>query len=417
MTGGPAARLPQYSSLGQRFQVRCDDAELSGRLEDLYSSCRCRDDGCADVDLEITFCETSGSFDLRAGGELACAGVSRDDVLAWCAWLINNLAAERSRHLVLHAAAATRDGRVVILAGPSGSGKSTLVSALVRAGMSYLGDDSLAVDDGGTRIRSNPKPIALDGDSRRALTLTAVGHHSTQTGKALVAPTSVGTVFDAESTWAPALIVQPRFRPGEDTAVAPLAPAEAAELLADQSFNFASAGAAGLRTVATLGRSCAAFVVEYGDLAAAVDMISQALDAHVPSVAERTSPLETHVPAPPGLDVEMLGAEALIWHRGARELHRLSPAATAIWQAAEGASDAAAIAASLDILVPGTSGAARNSVLDDVEACIDTLAARGLLSADAAERLSGARTRYCSGATTESDDDPGAPAGTTPARR
>ena len=260
---GAARPAAEYSSLGLRIRVRCDDAEISRGLDDLFAACRRPTDGASDIDLEISASETN-SFEMRADGELLYRDIARHDVLAWCTWLINSLASEHSRDLVLHAAAAARDERAVILTGASGSGKSTLVTALVLAGMSYLTDDSLAVGDE-MHIRSNPKPIALDRGSCRALSLAVDPSASTQTGKVLIAPRSLGIVLDAEHRCTPALIVRPRFRRGSGTAVAPLTPAEAAELLADQAFNFAADGTAGLRAVATLGRSCTALIIEYGD--------------------------------------------------------------------------------------------------------------------------------------------------------
>jgi energy-coupling factor transporter ATP-binding protein EcfA2 len=359
-----AARLSaEYSSLGLRIRIRCDDAEISRGLDDLYGACRRPTHGTPDIDLEIASSDPNG-FELRADGELVHGDIHRHEVLAWCAWSINNLATERSPHLVLHAAVAERDGWGVILTGPSGSGKSTLVGALVLAGMSYLTDDSVAVDGDATQIYSNPKPIALDRDSCRALSLTTERDGPAQAEKLLFAPRSLGVALDAECRCTPALIVRPRFRPGRGTAVAPLAPAEAAELLADQSFNFAADGSAGLRAVAALGRSCAAIVVEYGDVAGAVDAITSALAAHTSPRVPLPSNVAMLRPTHPDLDVEILGEEALIWHRGARELHRLSPAATAIWLAAQSSS-------ANDVL--------GKDALADVEACIDELKARGLL--------------------------------------
>lgn len=68
------------------------------------------------------------------------------------------------RKLVLHASAATFNGRAVAFCGPSGQGKSTLVAALTTAGFSILTDDVLAVD------MSDKNAMALPGLMQLKLT-------------------------------------------------------------------------------------------------------------------------------------------------------------------------------------------------------------------------------------------------------
>jgi len=57
-----------------------------------------------------------------------------------------HLMAARPDLVWLHAAAAARAGRAVLLAGHSGSGKSTLVTRLLDYGFTYLGDDAIPFD-------------------------------------------------------------------------------------------------------------------------------------------------------------------------------------------------------------------------------------------------------------------------------
>jgi hypothetical protein len=57
-----------------------------------------------------------------------------------------HLMAARADLRWMHAAAAARGGRAVLLAGPSGCGKSTLVTRLLDYGFDYLGDDLTALD-------------------------------------------------------------------------------------------------------------------------------------------------------------------------------------------------------------------------------------------------------------------------------
>ena len=73
-------------------------------------------------------------------------------------WEVNRGVVEQTENqLLLHAAAAEADGRIALLAGPEGSGKSTLVTALVRAGLRYVTDETVAAEVPGGAIRPYPK--------------------------------------------------------------------------------------------------------------------------------------------------------------------------------------------------------------------------------------------------------------------
>ena len=63
-------------------------------------------------------------------------------------WHVNQQMVDRDqgKHLLLHAAAAERDGLLVVLAGSSGSGKSTTVAALVQHGFRYVTDEVVVLD-------------------------------------------------------------------------------------------------------------------------------------------------------------------------------------------------------------------------------------------------------------------------------
>ena len=50
------------------------------------------------------------------------------------------------RHLILHASAAEKDGKVLIMTGESGSGKSTLSALLGQRGWRFLGDEFALLD-------------------------------------------------------------------------------------------------------------------------------------------------------------------------------------------------------------------------------------------------------------------------------
>ncbi len=243
MNGDPA----RYSSLGLPVSFHCGDADLRRRLDELYSACRGTPAGPIGLELDVEFDEGDQVFELAAFGESLFRSPVRDDVLEWIAWKVNSVALERERsELVLHAAAVARQGRAAIVTGSSGAGKSTLAAGLTLRGMEYMGDDSLIVEGATGQIRSNPKPIALADRSRVALAGLDPTNADLRHARRLFAPAALGAVVAAECPVEPALIVHAAFRPDAPTAVTPLGPAAAAELLAEQSFNFAALGSAGL---------------------------------------------------------------------------------------------------------------------------------------------------------------------------
>ncbi len=85
---------------------------------------------------------------------------------------LNQIAAGRADgHVLLHAGAVERDGRVVVIAGDSGRGKSTLTAALVQRGFAYLTDEVVAVDVESLDVRSYAKRLDLSRSSMDLLGL------------------------------------------------------------------------------------------------------------------------------------------------------------------------------------------------------------------------------------------------------
>jgi hypothetical protein len=151
-----------------------------------------------------------------------------------------------------------------------------------------------------------------------------------------------------------------------------MSPADAAEMLGDQSFNFAMLGGAALSRVAAVARHSCAYVLEFSDLAEAVDAV---FDAAAHPVAQCPDD-------PPGwahedLQIELCGGEALIWNQGPRELHHLSRTATDVWRACSLSEDPEVVAGAIVGMQPTP------IVLADVRRCINELRASGLLSVSA----------------------------------
>ena len=103
-----------------------------------------------------------GRFDLACDGEPVTTTEWPCVALDYLVWDVNRRVVEASGgHLLLHAAAATRNGLAVVVPAVSGGGKSTLVAALVDAGFDYLTDEIVAIEPASTRVGGYRKAIGL----------------------------------------------------------------------------------------------------------------------------------------------------------------------------------------------------------------------------------------------------------------
>ena len=110
--------------------------------------------------------------------------------------LLNLLAiANTPDRVLLHAGAAERDGRAVVVAGASGHGKSTLTAALVQSGFAYLTDELVVIDPATRRVDPYPKALDLSAGSLDLLGLEPDAADSAMAwDKHKVAPTRLGAV-------------------------------------------------------------------------------------------------------------------------------------------------------------------------------------------------------------------------------
>ena len=347
-----------YASLGLRFTVCADDAEVAARITDLYAACRTTDRREPDLELAVHVDGATGTYELRANGEQCCVTADRDELLAWVVWRVNDAAVRRDDdRLVLHAAAVGSGEHAVLLAGPSGAGKSTLATALVLRGCAYMSDDSVAFDHDTGRVVSNPKPISLDEGAVRALERLAGVRAGLRTTPGLVAPPAIGAVTSVGAALAPTLVVQPCYHAGAPLRVEQLSQADVAELLADQSFNFAAARS---------GRSRRGGGHRPGDARHRARVRRpRPRGRHDPRSARVSDSPRAEYRQSSGLAVELLAGEALIWDEQAQALHRLNPATTAVWEACAQWTAVPAIEAALPA--------------DEVERCVHELAELQLL--------------------------------------
>jgi len=183
------------------------------------------------------------------------------------------------RHLLLHASAVERDGRVLVMTGQSGSGKSTLSALLGSRGWRFMGDEFVLLDPMSGDAVPFPRLISLKNSAIAAM------QSAKPDGRfgPLLAGTPKGDIShmvppaDAIARMgqggAPALLLFPRFGyPGE---VREVAPGETFMRLTQASTNYVALGEAGFTTLTRFVRSVPSRAIDYQSGEEAVALVEQ----------------------------------------------------------------------------------------------------------------------------------------------
>jgi len=274
-----------FRCLGFEFTARANDPLLVEHVTELYAACLAPGTAEHSFVLRRRTARPSSVTVYRDGHAVrrhAAPGLA----VAHLAWEVNRGVVEHANgRLLLHAAAAERDGKVVLLAGSAGTGKSTLVAALVMAGLRYVTDEVVAIDRHTGVIGPYPKPIGLGR--------SVVGHGSVlgrgfdgagfEVGphELLVPPQSIRADAVAPAGGIARLVVLPRYRPDAPTAARPVPRSEAVVAIAEQAFNFRELSPGALDAVARVVRGCRCYRLDFGDLGSARDVTVDLLESVV----------------------------------------------------------------------------------------------------------------------------------------
>lgn len=268
----------RFVALGHDFRVRTTEAALGVFLDQAFSALA--RPGAAAVTYSIV--ETAGT------GVEARHAFYRDEqrlissdrpsqVLEYLVWRVNQEVARTPDALLVHAAAAEREGVGVVLPAPMEAGKTTLVAGLVRAGWRYLTDETVAIDDRTGLIQPYPKPLSVDRGSWTVLAELApeVGPRVAPYLKDqwLVAPDAIRP-HAVGGPVAPSLIVAHHYRAGAETRLEPAGPAEIVALMAEQTFNFRVAAGTNLDRLAAVVAGARCYRLTVGDLDLACELIT-----------------------------------------------------------------------------------------------------------------------------------------------
>jgi len=160
--GSPAARPDpdrgHYLLLDTSFQIRVRAPLLRTEIELLLSPLAT--DRLIGEAMRLDLTEVEGGFTVVRDGRPYASCPALDQAVPLIKTCLIELALHRSGDFgAVHAAAVSRNGRCILLAGASGAGKSTLTAALVAAGFELMADDTtvLARDS----LDARPVPFAI----------------------------------------------------------------------------------------------------------------------------------------------------------------------------------------------------------------------------------------------------------------
>lgn len=194
-----------FRSHGVAVEVATDDRELAARVPAaLPAGAEVLAEAPPETPRWLLLTRGAGAV-LYADGALGGRGESGAALLEpLAASLRLHIAEHAPEHAFVHAGVVAWHGRAIVVPGRSFTGKSTLVSALLRAGATYLSDEYAVIDRDGL-IHPYPKPIALRRDGGHVsfdhdpseFTALPAADGPLPLGAIVVAP------YEAGTTWRP----------------------------------------------------------------------------------------------------------------------------------------------------------------------------------------------------------------------
>jgi HprK-related kinase A len=189
------------------------------------------------------------------------------------------MALGQRRYLLLHASAAERDGRALLMTGLSGAGKSTLAALLMARGWRLMGDEFALLDVESEQVHAFPRLISL---KNAAIEVARAAHPQGRFGPRLegtpkgviqhLLPDARAIAAMAEPA-APALILFPSF--GFDAAERPVLPSETFVRLTQASTNYVAMGERGFDALTRLVATVSARAIDYPDTATALAQVER----------------------------------------------------------------------------------------------------------------------------------------------
>lgn len=218
-------------------------------------------------------------YSLFVRNELHFREQDLEQVIAHAVWDVHQLVPKTARDfLFLHAGAVGRDGGALVLPARMDSGKSSLVTALLRAGWSYLSDELGSIDPVTGRIYPFPKLISLDEGSLGffpGLADRLADHDVTPLPERFVRPEDAGSSVGspAPARW----IVFPTSDWSGDARLVPVTSAQAVEKMAENCFNLYRYGERGVILLSRTAAGATAFELRGGTPSERAELLTSEL--------------------------------------------------------------------------------------------------------------------------------------------
>ena len=216
-----------------------------------------------------------GDAVLMNGERQIAAGRDGEAMLPWLVWNLNRDVIEHSseRHVLVHAAGATRGGVTVILPADQECGKTTTVAGLLREGFGYVTDEAVAINPGDLTINPFPKTLSLDAGSWHLFPDCRPLFASEYCTQWQVSPQAMGARPARGPVDPPGIIVFPQFVAGAPTSLVPVFAGYAVREMARMTFRFSDAPARNLAVLARVASRARTARLTIGSLERAVEEI------------------------------------------------------------------------------------------------------------------------------------------------
>ena len=274
-------RTTTFEALEHRFDVVVENLPGTAEyLQELLSPLA--DDGFPTTSYRLTYDRDPSAeqhYVLWFQDEQISRSAGQSRALSLLLWHINQETVRLSgeRYVLLHAAAARRDGVTVVLPAPMEHGKTTTVAGLLLRAFDYITDEAVAIDRRTGLITPFPKPLSVDPGSWPLLLELAPTAPQIVLNQWVVPVARIPGVAVAPAA-PPRLIIAPAYRPGVRTELVQISRATMLAELLPSTFNLSPHP---IRQMEVLRRSvmgCECFRLAIGDLGEAVALIEGAVD-------------------------------------------------------------------------------------------------------------------------------------------
>jgi hypothetical protein len=288
VTGSATSWNKTYSLAGVTWQISASEAVAAEAWFNCFAHL---ESNAASTGLGYQLTAEASGWTLTGSGE-RIEGLADNEVLPWLLTLLfAELCARQPQQLLLHAAVARRDGRLLMLPGESTFGKSTLATALAAHGWMLYSDELAPLDPITFQVTPFPLPVGIKSRSLLALKscyphLECHPAHRRADGQVVrYLSTPQIALSDPSAGPAPvAALIFPRYQPDKPTQLHRLTPLEALERLTQTGSSERPLRPADVDALLTLAGQRPCWRLDYSDLDEAVEVVGSVTSDQSPAL-------------------------------------------------------------------------------------------------------------------------------------